>query len=100
MAKQNLKSLIPSKVRITRNVSYEVLFVDSFDASDDLGQCRPTEKQIVIKNGQSDTDTYKCFLHELFHAFNFEHPKMKLTETQVIELEEAFYRYERLNKII
>lgn len=101
MSKQNLKALIPNRVRITRDLSYEVLFVDEFaDRPKVLGECRPNEKQIVLKNGQSDTEMYKSYLHELFHALSFEYEGMNLTEKQVELLEEAFYRYERLNKII
>lgn len=100
MKKQNLKALIPSSVRITRDISYEILFVDEFVDPRCLGECRPVEKQIVIKNGQSDTEMYKSYIHELFHAFSFEYEGMNLTEKQVRLLEEAFYRYERLNKII
>lgn len=100
MSKQKLKELIPSKVRITQKVSYEVLYVDEFPDPRDVGECRPTEKQIVIKNGQSDTETYKTFLHELFHSFSFEYQGLNLTENQVQKLEEAFYRYQRLNKLI
>lgn len=100
MAKQNLKALIPPKVRITRKVDYEVVYVDSFTDPRQVGEARPEVKQIVIKNGLSDTETYKTFLHELFHCFSFEYPELVLTEKQVILLEEAFYRYERLNKII
>lgn len=100
MSKQNLKALIPSQVRITRTLSYEVLFVDTFIDPHQVGECRHQEKQIVIKNGQSDTEFYKTYLHELFHAMSFEYPAMNLTEKQVRLLEEAFYRYERLNKII
>lgn len=100
MSKKKLKDLIPPKVRITSKISYEVLFVDEFTDPKCLGECRPTEKQIVLKNGQSDTEMYKSYLHELFHSFSFEYPGLNLTEKQVQKLEEAMYRYERLNKII
>lgn len=101
MKKQNLKALIPPTVRITRKVAYEVLFTDDFVKDrKQVGECRPDTKQIVIKNGQSDTESYKTYLHELFHALSFEYPEMNLTEKQVRLLEEAFYRYERLNKVI
>lgn len=101
MPKKKLKDLIPATVRITRNVSYEVLYTDDFVKDrKQVGEMRPDVKQIVIKNGQSDTETYKTFLHELFHALSNEYAGMNLTERQVQLLEEAFYRYERLNKIV
>lgn len=100
MAKKKLKDLIPPKVRITSKVSYEVLFVDEFSNPRTLGECRYDAKQIVIKNGLSDTENYKTYLHELFHAFSFEYPGLELTEKQVQKLEEAMYRYERLNNIV
>lgn len=100
MKKAKLKELIPSKVRITRDVSYEVLFVDEFTDTKQVGECRFEHQQIVIKNGLSDSECYKTYLHELFHSFSFEYPGLNLTEKQVMLLEDAFYRYERLNKII
>lgn len=100
MPKKKLKDLIPPKVRITSKVSYEVLFVDEFPNPRTLGECRPNEKQIVLKNGQSDTEIYKSYVHELFHSFSFEYPGLNLTEKQVQKLEEAMYRYERLNNIV
>ncbi len=74
--------------------------MDEFTDLKQVGECRLENKQIVIKNGLSDTETYKTYLHELFHAFSYEYPGLNLTEKQVQKLEEAFYRYERLNKII
>lgn len=100
MAKKKLKDLIPSKVRITSKISYEILFVDEFSDPSCLGECRPNEKQIVLKNGQSDTEIYSCYIHELLHSFSFEYKDLNLTEKQVQKLEEAMYRYQRLNGII
>ncbi len=92
--------VIPSKVRITAKVTYEVLFTDEFLAGPHLlGEMRPTEKQIVIKNGQSDTELAKTYIHELFHAISDEND-IKLTEKQVRKLENAVYRFFRLNGIL
>lgn len=102
MAKQKpLKDLIPSKVRITRNVSYEVLFIDQFTDEHQLGEARYNEKQIVIKNGRPDTETFSTYLHEILHAMSFEYgDKTQLTETQVLWLEKATKNFLMLNKLL
>lgn len=101
MAKRKLKELIPSKVRVTSKVAYEVLFTDAFPNINQAGECRPTEKQIIIENGQSDTETWSTFLHEVAHSWSFEYgEKAPLTETQVLWLEKAMKNFLRLNKLV
>jgi hypothetical protein len=100
MKRADLIKLIPARVRITRDVTYEILFIDSFTDPKQVGECRFHEKQIVIKKGESPTETYKTYLHEKFHAYSFEFPELNLTEKQVKLLEEAEYKYQKFNKIL
>jgi hypothetical protein len=96
----NLRSKIPPRIRITRKVTYEVLFVDQFTDEHQLGECRPEEKQILIKNNISDTESFKTFVHEVFHAISFENKDLNLTEGQVSKLEEGVFRLMKLNKLV
>lgn len=100
MRAKDLNKLIPNKVRVTKNVTYEVLFTDEFLKDDkQLGECRPDTKQILLKNNQSSTEMMKTFLHEVFHAMSCENKDLNLTETQVRILEESTFRVLKLNKI-
>jgi len=100
MKHSDLIKLIPARVRITREVTYEICYVDSFKDAKQVGECRFNEKQIVIKKGESSTETYKTYIHERLHAFSFEYPGMNLTEKQVRLLEEAEFKYQKLNNIL
>lgn len=98
---KKLKSItIPTSVRITPKVTYEVLFSDEISSGPDvLGEMRPVEKQIIIKNGQSQTELVKTTIHEIIHAISDEND-IGLTETQVRKLENAVYRVLRLNGVL
>ena len=96
----NLRSKIPSRVRVTKKVTYEILFVDEFKDNSQVGECRPEEKQILIKNNISDTETFKTFIHEVMHSLSFETKKLNLTEGQVEKLEEGIFRLLKLNKLL
>lgn len=101
MQAKDLWKLIPNKVRITRLVTYEVLYTDAFLTDNlQLGECRPDSKQILIRNGQSPTEAYKTFLHECLHAASFENEGLNLTETQVRKLEDSIFRMLKLNGIL
>jgi hypothetical protein len=90
---------LPKSVRVTAKVAYEIAYVDEFKDPTTLGEMRPSTKQIVIKNGQSNTELVKTFIHECLHAISDEND-VKLTETQVGKLEHAVYRFLRLNGYI
>lgn len=90
---------MPSKIRVNRNTEYEIVFIDSFENIKQLGEMRPDIKQIVIKRGQSPTETLKTLLHECFHAISDEND-INLTETQVGKLEDAVWRFFNLNKVL
>ncbi len=97
---KNLLKLIPSIVRATRHISYEVLYVEEFKDKTQVGECRPNEKQIVLKNKESQTETFKTFIHEICHMISFEQPGLNLTEKQVRALEEGLYRVLKLNGVL
>jgi hypothetical protein len=95
MSKRDFK--LPSRVRITQRIAYEVVYVETFQNPNVLGECRFDSKQIVIKSGQSPRETRKTLIHEIYHAMSFETPKLNLTEAQVLALEKATDRVLRLN---
>lgn len=101
MKAKDLIKLIPTHIRITKDVTYEVLYNDEFlNNNNQLGECRYDTKQILIKNGQSPTELFKTFLHEVFHAISFETPNLNLTENQVLKLEDSSFRVLKLNNIL
>lgn len=89
---------IPSHIRITNKISYELVYIPEFKDGKTLGECRPDIKQIVIKTGQTPIMTMRCIIHECFHAVALE-SNFELTEKQVLNLEEAIYNFLKLNKI-
>lgn len=93
------KPNIPSSVRITPEIAYEIVYVDEFKDGNTLGEMRPQTRQIAILNGQSNTELTKTFIHEVLHAISDEN-EINLTEKQVLKLENALYRVLRLNEII
>lgn len=100
MKTKDLPKLIPAKVRITKDISYEVLWVDSFPKdSMQVGECRQGPQQIVLRKGSPPTETFKTYLHELYHSISFEND-INLTEAQVTKLEEATFRVLKLNGIL
>lgn len=101
MKLKKLINILPSKIRILKDVSYEVLFIEQFmkDAKQ-VGECRPDPRQIIIRKNESDTETLKTLIHETLHAVSFEYKDLNLTETQVRILEEAIFRFVKLNNIL
>lgn len=93
---EKLVQLIPSSVRVTSKVSYEILFIDEFSDGTTLGECRPEPKQIVIKKGLSPTETIRVLIHEWLHMLSMEN-NFTLTERTTLDLEDAIYRFLRLN---
>ena len=85
------------KSRITSKIEYETLFIDKFPNDDtQVGECRLDTKQIILKQNQSPTEMLKTYFHECIHAASEEY-KLNLTEKQVSGLEEAVYKFLRLN---
>lgn len=101
MKAKDLVKLIPNKVRITRHVAYEVVWTTEFlNDHIQLGECRYESRQILIKHGQSPTEAYKTFIHEVLHAISFEVAGLVLTENQVSKLEHAVFRLLKLNNLL
>lgn len=101
MRARDLVKLIPSRIRITRHISYEVVFTNEFlNDNSQLGECRYDTRQILIKNGQSPSEAFKTYIHEVLHAISFEVSGLKLTENQVSKLEHAIFRFLKLNNLI
>ncbi len=89
---------IPTKLRTASRSHYEVLFIESFSNPLQVGECRPDNKQIIIKSSLTDKEKLSCFIHESIHAVNFEY-EIGLTETQVLKLETAIMKVADLNKL-
>jgi len=92
---------IPPKIKITKRVSYEILWVQEFhDCQHTLGECRPEEKQIVLKVGQTTDELLKTLIHEIFHAMCFENRRLKLKHTDIYELEDPIFNLLKLNGLL
>lgn len=90
---------IPPSIRVTKNATYEVLYVDEFPNEKVLGECRYDNRQIVLKKGHTPLQTFSTFIHECIHAISFEND-LNFTENQVLGLEEGIMRVLRLNGIV
>lgn len=90
---------IPHRIKIKNKVYYEVVFIESFTNPLTLAECRYTDKQIVIKKGQSKNETLSCFVHEITHAICFER-RIKITHKAVYGLEKAVLFLIKANKWI
>jgi Zn-dependent peptidase ImmA (M78 family) len=96
---KDLPKLIPNRVRITKDISYEVVYIDEFtgESGYQYGECRYEAKQIVLNKNQPPTELLKTFIHEYFHAVSFETKGLELTEKQVRLLENSIFRSIKLN---
>lgn len=100
MRAKDLPKLIPSSIRITKDVSYEIVYVEEFPAPYyQYGECRFDSKQIVLNKNQAPSELYKTYLHELIHAVDMEN-ESGLTEKQVRKLEEGIYKVLKLNGVL
>lgn len=101
MKAKDLIKAIPNHIRITKDVTYEVVWVDEFlNDAGQLGECWFQGKQIKINKNQSPTEAFKTFMHEMFHAVSFETKDLNLTEKQVRKLEDSIFRVLRLNNLL
>ena len=86
----------PTKIRITSKISYEIVWVPTFDCPKTVGECRYESKQIVLRQGESPTNTFKTLLHEVLHAMEFEY-KIDIPHKTIYGLEHAIERVLKLN---
>ena len=86
------RSQYPKKLLIGDEI-YHVRFVRRFKDPHTLGECDPSEKEIRIKQGMSQKETFKTFLHELMHAiFEFE-GGVTIPHALIGRLEEPLYNF-------
>lgn len=84
------KPPIPPHIKIKNKVVYEVVWVDQFKDPEVLGECRFDSKQIALKIGVSERETYKTLIHEVLHAVEFERG-VKLQHKAIYQLEDALF---------
>lgn len=96
---KKLVQKIPSRVQITKDIFFDVLWTDEFADKKQMGSMDPNTKQIVIKKGMSNKDTAYTFFHELIHAISDIY-EIGLTETQVEKLEKVLYYILKPNNMI
>jgi len=92
---------IPSKICVKKGVIYEVVYVDEIESNPDLmGLCRDKkesrQRQILLKKGMSQKDTWQTFIHELLHVLEFEH-KIKISHKLIDKLEAPIFQLLKLN---
>lgn len=89
---------LPSHIRITPKVAYELLEVEEFKDKATEGETRGDTKQIVVRKGQNPSDKISTYIHEWIHALDFEN-NVGLTEPQVLKLEKSIMKSLELNKL-
>ena len=101
MKAKDLPKLIPTHVRVTQKVSYEVVYVEDFKGEQfTYGECRYEQRQIVLNKNQPPSELFATYIHELLHAISFETKGLNLTENQVRALEKGVLRVLKLNKLL
>jgi len=83
-----------SKLKIGKS-EYWISFCE-IDEPATWGLCDYNDKKISIRHDLSAKNLLKTFIHELLHALSDEH-HVKLTESQVLRLEQAIYLFLRKN---
>lgn len=64
----------PKTVKVADEI-YKIKFVRKVPGQDEntMGLCDPETRVISIKLGQSVTETFNTFIHEVLHAFEYEY---------------------------
>src|SRR5687768_6833835 len=92
---------IPCKIRIKKDISYEVVFIPEFPTNSKkfhtYGECRFDDRQIVVAMNQSETEMMQTLIHEIIHALTYEN-QIEIPHKAVHKLEAAVLRMLRLNK--
>lgn len=90
----------PHKVRITAKVTYTVAWFDRHDA--DSADCElsgytcPNSRTIFIRTKMSRKRTLQTFIHEIFHALEFEY-EIPIPHQMIHDFEEPLARILKLN---
>jgi hypothetical protein len=91
---------IPAKLRIKKSIEYAIVRQDLIkDDPKCLGLCDGDARVIFIKSNQSDTQEWETFIHEAFHAIEFEF-NIKIPHALIHTLEKPILRVLKLNKWI
>ena len=89
---------IPSSIKVKKGITYEVVWADLIeDNPETLAMCRKDSRQIVIKNGQTESASWEAFIHEYLHMLEFEF-KIPIPHPLVYKLETAIFKTMKLNK--
>lgn len=83
------------RIRTKWNRYWELVEIGDFQDKKTLGECRPTERQIVLK--KDDPKKVYTLIHELIHALDIDFD-LKLSHAQVYGLEKALEKLYKLNK--
>lgn len=83
---------IPRHVKVKNKSEVEVVWVEGFKDSSQLGEYRTAHgvRQIALKRGMSEKQTRVIFLHELLHALEMERG-IKIPHESIYKLSEALY---------
>lgn len=92
---------IPSKICVKKGVEYEVVWVDEIESDPSLmGLCRDKkearQRQILLKKGMSQKDTWQTFIHELLHVLEFEN-RIRISHKLIDQLESPIFQLLKLN---
>lgn len=90
MKYERLLKNIPSNLKVSKDTSYEIVWVDSFKDESTVGETRFNPNQIALKTNESAKETVHTLYHEFLHAISDSY-KIDLTEKQVKALEKSLY---------
>jgi Zn-dependent peptidase ImmA (M78 family) len=86
---------IPSRISVRNKDAYEVVFIKDFvNDKAQVGETRFTERQILLKENQTDKQKILTLFHEYLHAISAEYDA-DLTEKQVSQLEPTFHSFRK-----
>jgi Zn-dependent peptidase ImmA (M78 family) len=88
---------IPPRIKVKYNRVYEILFVDSFEKENIVGECRFDKHQIVILNKLTKEESIKTFWHEFAHAVADEY-KLKISHKDIYKLEKILFNIYKWNR--
>lgn len=75
---------------LIRGEIWRLKMVRKIDSHDSLGECRPDERLILIRQGQTRAELAQTLFHELVHSAEAEYG-FDLKHSHVYKLEEAIY---------